>query len=147
MPASITIGAVSVNLLDFTERAREYRGELTVAFDNTLLDGRDRPRRTWEGKTDWITPEAENALRGQIDGGPVACSGLVLYGEGVYCIVTIDSAMRGPDVSNGLPDWTNVNSQLSLTFKEVGIAPPTAAVIGAYLNVGGVYVPVVNINT
>lgn len=118
MPDSINVGGVGLRLISFQRRANEYRGEAVASFDNRLQDGRDEPRRVWDGTTDAITPAEEAALRSAIDGGLVVCSGLVLHGEEVLCSVTAENAPEGPDVQSGPPDYTAINVSLSLTFRE-----------------------------
>jgi len=122
MPDSITVAGIDLRLASFQERAQEWRGEEVASFDNTLQNGRDRVRRTWEGTTLPMAPEDEQALRTAIAAGGVVCTGLVLYGESVLCNVTVESAQRGPDVQGNLTDWSQVNSTLSLVFKEVSPA-------------------------
>jgi hypothetical protein len=120
MPNSITVDGIGVRLISFSERAREYRGEVAASFLNTLQDGRDAPRRTWEGVTDAITPAEEATLRTAVEAGDVVCDGLVLYEESVLCSVTVENATRGPDVQSGPTDYSAVNVALNLTFREVG---------------------------
>jgi hypothetical protein len=119
MARSITVGTVELWLTSFQERQREWRGEATRSFDHTLQDGRDLPKRAWDGTTDWLSPADEAALRLAIGGGPVVCFGIVLVGEAVLCTVDVESAPRGPDVQSGAPDWTEINVTLALTFREV----------------------------
>lgn len=119
MAVSITIGGVTLRLVSFQERPREYRGEAARAFDNTLLDGRDAPKRSWSGETDWVTTAEEATLRAAVEAGPVSCSGLVLPGGAVTCSVDVDGSVLGPGVQGGLTDYALVNSRLSLTLREV----------------------------
>jgi hypothetical protein len=119
MARSVTVGAIELWLTAFQERAREWRGEATRSFDHTLQDGRDLPRRAWDGTTDWIPLADEAALRLAVGSGPVVCSGVVFAGESVLCTVDVENAPRGPDVQSGAPDWTEINVTLALTFREV----------------------------
>jgi hypothetical protein len=119
MPDSITIGGVALKLVAFQERAREQRGDAVRTFDNTLADGRDLPKRTWDGTSLEMTPATEATLRLAVGSGPVVCSGLVLYGESVLCAVDVENAPRGPDVQSGPPDESEVNVTLSLVLREV----------------------------
>ena len=118
MPDSISIGGVDLRLVSFQRRDNEYRGEVTASFNNRLGDGRDGPRRSWDGTTDWITPAEEAALRAVVDSGPAVCSGLVLHGEEVLCSVTVGNAPEGPDVQSGTTDYSAVNVSLALTLRE-----------------------------
>lgn len=120
MPAtSITIGGVGLRLVRFRERTQVYRGEITAAFDNTLMDGRDtaNPLRSWEGDTDWHLPSVLASLRSAMAAGPLTCSGLVL-GETVTCVVEIGDVEKGPDVSSGKTDWTAINVQFPVVLRE-----------------------------
>jgi hypothetical protein len=116
---SITIAGIPLRMASFAERAREYRGEAVRAFDNSLLDGTDQGKRAWDGQTMELLPADEQALRAAIAFGTVACTGLALYGETVYCKVTVESAVRGPDtVSANHTDFSAVAVTLSLTLRE-----------------------------
>jgi hypothetical protein len=119
MPASIEIAGIEVDLVSFQQRPDARRGEMVRAFDNTLLDGTDRPKRTWDGTTDWMTPASEQALRAAVGSGPVVCTGFVLSDEQVLCSVSIEAVPRGPDVLNGRPDYAALNVTLPLVLTEV----------------------------
>jgi hypothetical protein len=115
--SSIVIGGIALDLVSFREGETEWRGTADRAFDNTLLDGRDAPKRSWEGVTDWLATAAADSLRAAIASGPVSCSGVVL-GETVTASVDVRSAERGPDVSSGTPNWSAINVTLALTLRE-----------------------------
>jgi hypothetical protein len=118
MADSISVGGIGLRLTSFQRRANEYRGDVSASFNNRLADGRDSPRRVWDGTCDWITPAEEASLRAVVDAGAVLCSGLVLNGEEVLCIVTVETAPEGPDVQSGPTDYTAVNVAPTLTFRE-----------------------------
>lgn len=122
MAYSITAGGVNLRLTAFQERAREHRGESVRAFDQTLMNGRDLPVRTWDGVTDWMTPAEEVALRSAVEAGNVVCSGLVLHGESVLCEVTVETVPRGPNVQGAKIDYATLNVTLALVFREVSPA-------------------------
>lgn len=118
MPDSIDIGGVTLRMISFQRRENVYRGDVAASFSNRLLDGRDAPRRSWEGTTDWITPAEEAALRAVVDAGNTVCTGLVLNDEEVLCCVTIGNAPLGPNVQSGPPDYTAINVSLALVLQE-----------------------------
>lgn len=142
MADSITIGGVGLRLVRFKERPQVYRGEIATAFDNTLMDGRDTatPQRSWEGETDWHLPAVLASLRSAMAAGPLSCSGLVL-GETVTCVVEIGDVEKGPDVSSGKTDWTDINVQFPIVLRETSAAAVEPVPI-AFARESGAWVPV-----
>lgn len=120
MPDSINIGGISLRLTAFQERTREKRGESVRSFSNVLMNGTDLSVRTWDGMTDWETPETETALRAVVEAGNVVCSGLTLHEESVLCEVTVESVPRGPNVQGAVIDHSTLNVTMALVLKEVG---------------------------
>lgn len=122
MAYSIVVGGMGLRLTSFQERPREYRGESVRSFDNSLMSGRDRPARTWDGVTDSYSPAEENSLRSIVEAGNVVCSGIGLHSETLLCEVTIESTPRGPNVQGALRDYSTVNVTMSLVLREVSPA-------------------------
>jgi hypothetical protein len=112
------IAGIEVEFVRFRERPRTFRGEVVDAFDNTLLDGTDSQKRSWEGETIEMLAEDADALRAAIDAGAVVCTGPAFRNANLSCKVTLEGASFGPDVSGGYQDWTGFNESLSLVIRE-----------------------------
>lgn len=115
----LTVAGIELEMTRFVERAPEVRGEAVRAFDNTLMDGTDAPRRVFDGDTYWMTVDDADALRAAVAAGAVLCTGPALRGAALLCKVVIGDAPYGPDVQAGREDWTDFNQALSLNVREV----------------------------
>lgn len=101
-------------MVTFDRLEDRVRGEVAVAFDNSLLPGTDSPMEEYEGNTMGMTKAAAAALRSAVGLGPVICSGDLLDTSPLSCYVTVGSAPR-ERVGND-----DFEVSLSLTLRQKG---------------------------
>jgi hypothetical protein len=112
--AFLTIAGITVHMVTFDRLKDRVRGEVAVAFDNTLLDGEDLPMEEYEGTTLGMTKAEAAALRSAVSLGPVTCSGDMLDTSPLLCNVTVGNAPRDRVGNSGF------EVSLSLTLRQKG---------------------------
>jgi hypothetical protein len=90
----LTIAGIAVPMESIERLPDRRRGEVAVAFDNTLQDGTDLPMEEYQGKTISLPKADAAALRAAVGAGPVICTGALLDMSPLTCLVTVGPAPR-----------------------------------------------------
>jgi hypothetical protein len=90
----LIIAGLAVPMESFDRLPDRRRGEVAIAFDNTLQDGTDLPMEEYQGKTISIPKADAAALRAAVGAGPVVCSGPLLDTSPLTCSVLVANAPR-----------------------------------------------------
>lgn len=119
--AFIVLSGLELQVVNFSAGPPIFRGETARAFDNTLLDGADAKKRTWELELYPAHEPFASTLRTLDEGvrsfyGDAIGTGVEDY---VYVKVRISRQQYGPDVSGPKDDWTSHSVRFTLALEEV----------------------------
>jgi hypothetical protein len=119
--AFAVLSGLELTVVNFSAGPPIFRGETVRAFDNTLLDGADAKKRTWELELYGAPEPYASTLRSLDEGlrtfyGDVLGTGIEDY---VYVKVRIARQQYGPDVSGPKDDWTSHSVRFTLALEEV----------------------------
>ena len=103
--AFAVLSGLELVVTSFSETPTTYRGEAVRAFDNSMLDGTDAPKRAWE-LTHYPVPEAYAATLRTLGTGLRAFSGDCLGGASVTVKVRITRQEYVPSIVGNKEDYS-----------------------------------------
>lgn len=104
MPFAVLSG-LDLVVTSFSESPTVYRGEAVRAFDNSMLDGTDAPKRAWE-LTHFPVPEAYAATLRTLGTGIRTFSGDCLGGGSTNVKVRITRQDYVPSIVGNKEDYS-----------------------------------------
>lgn len=119
--AFAVLSGLELQVVTFSAGPPIFRGETARAFDNTLLDGVDAKKRTWEIEMYPVT-EAYAATIRALDEGVRSFYGDAIdlaVEDAISVKVRISRQQYGPDVSGAKDDWTSHSVRFTLALEEV----------------------------
>ncbi len=119
--AFAVLSGLELTVVNFSAGPPIFRGETARAFDNTLLDGADAKKRTWELELYAAHEPYASTLR-TLDEGLRTFYGDAIgleVADAINVKVRITRQQYGPDVSGPKDDWGSHSVRFTLALEEV----------------------------